>query len=252
MSPIAISWIVFACVFGGALVGILLRSFVPEHYLDAESKNVVNLGMALIATLSALVLGLLIASAKGSYDAQGGEVISMSADIILLDRILARYGPEASEARGVLRRTAVALDRSWSEGTSRTERLDSPEVRAGATSFYEKIQELAPHNDYERLLQSQALQTAYNLGQTRSLLLQQAGSSVPVPFLVVMVFWLTVIFTSFGLFAPRNPAVIATLIVCALSVSGAIYLILELDSPFTGLMQISDAPLRNAVAQISR
>ena len=243
----AVSWIVFGCVFGGALLGIVLRSFLPEHYLDAESKNVVNLGMALIATLSALVLGLLIASAKGSYDAQGGEVISLSADIILLDRILARYGPEASDARHVLRRTALALDRSWSEGTSRSERLDSPEVRSGASSFYEKIQEITPHNDYERLLQKQALQTAYNIGQTRSLLLQQAGSSVPVPFLVVMVFWLTVIFTSFGLFAPKNPAVIATLFVCALSVSGAIYLILELDNPFAGLMRISEAPLRSAI-----
>lgn len=230
----------------------MLRGFLPEHYLDSDSKNVVNLGMALIATLSALVLGLLIASAKGSYDAQAGEVIQMSADIVLLDRILARYGPQAIEARQVLRRTAVSLDRSWSEGTSRFEKLDSPEVRSGATSFYEKIQELAPHNDFERLLQSQALQTAYTVGQTRSLLLQQAGSSVPVPFLVVMVFWLTVIFTSFGLFAPRNPAVIATLIVCALSVSGAIYLILELDDPFSGLMRISEAPLRNAIAQISQ
>jgi hypothetical protein len=243
VSSIAISWIVFACVFGGALLGILLRGFLPEHYLDADSKNVVNLGMALIATLSALVLGLLIASAKGSYDAQRGEVTSMSADIILLDRILARE---------VLRRTAVALDRSWSEGTSRSARLDSREVQSGASSFYEKIQELAPHNDFERLLQSQALQTAYNIAQARSLLLQQAGSSVPVPFLVVMVFWLTVIFTSFGLFAPRNPAVIATLILCALSVSGAIYLILELDNPFSGLMRISAAPLRNAIAQISQ
>lgn len=252
MSPIGISWIVFACVFGGALLGMLLRGFLPGHYLDADSKNVVNLGMALIATLSALVLGLLIASAKGSYDAQTGEVISMSADIIQLDRILARYGPEASAAREVVRRTAVALDRSWSEGTSRSAKLDSPEFRSGATSFYEKIQELAPHNDFERLLQSQALQTAYNLGQTRSLLLQQAGSSVPVPFLVVMVFWLTVIFTSFGLFAPRNPAVIATLIVCALSVSGAIYLILELDNPFAGLMRISAGPLHNAIVQISQ
>lgn len=92
VSAMAISWIVFACVFGGALLGILLRGLLPEHYLDADSRNVVNLGMALIATLSALVLGLLIASAKGSYDAQRGEVISMSADIILLDRILARYG----------------------------------------------------------------------------------------------------------------------------------------------------------------
>jgi hypothetical protein len=248
----AISWLVFACVFGGSLLGILLHGFLPEHYLDTDSRNVVNMGMALIATLSALVLGLLIASAKESYDAQRGEVIAMSADIILLDRILARYGADANEARHVLRQTAVSLDRSWSEGTSSSERLDSVEVRSGATSFYEKIQELAPHNDYERLLQSQALQTAYTLGQTRSLLQEQTGSSVPIPFLVVMVFWLTVIFTSFGLFAPKNPAVIATLIVCALSVSGAIYLILELDSPFTGLMRISKAPLRNAIAQISQ
>ena len=224
VSPITISWIVFACVFGGALLGVLLRGFLPEHYLDADSRTVANLGMALIATLSALVLGLLIASAKSSYDAQGGEVIQMSANIILLDRVSARYGLEANEARSVLRRAAVSLDRGRSEGASGSERLDSQEVRTGVSSFYEKVQELAPHDDYERLLQSQALQTAYALAQTRSVLLQQAGSSVPMPFLVVMVFWLTVIFTSFGLFAPRNPAVIATLIVCALSVSGAIYL----------------------------
>jgi hypothetical protein len=101
------------------------------------------------------------------------------------------------------------------------------------------------------LPQSQVLQTAYTLGQTRSLLQEQTGSYVPIRFLVVMVFWLTVIFTSFGLFAPKNPAVIAILIVCALSVSGAIYLILGLDSPFTGLMRISEDPPRNAIAQIS-
>jgi len=224
---------------------MLLRSLLPGHYLDAESRNVVNLGMALIATLSALVLGLLIASAKSSYDAQRGGVVQMSANIILLDRILARYGPQTNEARDVLRRAVVSMDRRWSEDSSRTERLDSPEVRAAATSLYEKVQELAPRSDYERLLQSQALETAYAVAQARSLLLQQAGTSVPIPFLVVMVFWLTVIFTSFGLFAPRNPAVIATLVVCALSVSGAIYLILELDSPFSGL----NANLRRARAQ---
>ena len=208
--------------------------------------------MALIGTLSALVLGLLIASAKSSYDAQRAEVIQMSANIILLDRILARYGPEAKEARDVLRRVVVSLDRSWSEGLSRSEKLDSPEMRAGASSFYERIQELAPHNDFERSLQSQAMQTALGVGQTRSLLLQQAGSSFPMPFLVVMVFWLTIIFTSFGLFAPSNATVIAILFVCALSVSGAIYLILQLDSPFAGLMQISDAPLRSAIARIGQ
>jgi hypothetical protein len=252
VSPMAISWVVFACVFGGALLGMLLRKVLPEHHLKEDSKDVVKLGMALIATMSALVLGLLIASAKSSYDAQSNEVTQMSANIIQLDRIMARYGSETKEARAVLHSTALSLDRDWSEATSRSEKIDSTQMRAGAASFYEKIQELAPRDDFQRSVQSQALQIAFDIGRTRSLLLEQAGSSIPTPFLVVMVFWLTVIFTSFGMFAPYNATVIATLFVCALSVSGAIFLIQELDSPFAGLMQISDIPLRNAVAHLGQ
>lgn len=252
MSPMEVSWIVFACVFGGALLGMLLRNVLPEHHLSADSKDVVKLGMALIATMSALVLGLLIASAKGSYDAQSHEVIQMSANIIQLDRVLARYGPETREARGVIRRLVVSLDRNWPGGASRSEKLDSPEMRAGGASFYEKIEDLAPRDDFQRSARNEALQLALDVGRTRSLLLEQAGSSIPTPFLVVMVFWLAVIFTSFGLFAPCNATVVATLLVCALSVSGAIFLILELDSPFAGLLRISDAPLRNAVALLGR
>jgi putative copper export protein len=247
----AISWIVFGCIFGGAVLGLLLRNLLPEHHLDDATQRVVNLGMALIATLSALVLGLLIASAKSSYDAQKEEVTQMSANAVLLDRILAHYGPEANGTRVVLRRVVVSLDRSWSKNFARSE-LDSPEQRALVESFLEKIQELAPHNDFQRSFQSQALQTALSVGQTRSLLLQQGGSSVPIPFLVVMVFWLALIFTSFGLFAPTNATAVATLMLCALSVSGAIYLVLELNTPFSGLMAISDTPLRNALARIGQ
>ena len=247
----AISWGVFACVFGGALLGMMLRNVLPAHHLDPDSKDVVKLGMALIATMSALVLGLLIASAKSSFDAQSGEVIQISANIIQLDRILARYGPETNEARDVLRRTVVSLDRNWSEDASRTAKLDSPATRAGGASFYEKIQALAPRNDFQRSIQGQALQIAFDLGRTRALLLEQSGSSIPTPFLVVLVFWLAVIFTSFGVFAPCNATVIVTLLVCALSVSGAIFLILELDHPFGGLLQISDLPLRNALANLA-
>ena len=252
MSAMAISWIVFACVFAAALLGMFLRNCLPEHHLNEDSKDVVKVGMALIATMSALLLGLLIASAKGSYDAQSSELTQLSANIILLDRILARYGPETKEVRDMLRRTVVSVDRRWSQGTSRSEKLDSAETRAGGASFSEKIQELAPRNDFQRSLQGQAVQIALDLGRARALLLEQAGSSIPTPFLVVVVFWLAVIFTSFGLFAPYNATVIATLFVCALSVSGAIFLILELDSPFSGLLQISDLPLRNALALLGQ
>jgi hypothetical protein len=142
------------------------------------------------------------------------------------------------------------MEQNWSKDTSRSAKLDSSATRATGASFYEKIEELAPRNDFQRSLQGQALQTALALGQARSLLLEQAGSSIPTPFLVVLVFWLAVIFTSFGLFAPYNATVVATLFVCALSVSGAIFLILELDSPFAGLIQISDIPLRDAIAHL--
>jgi hypothetical protein len=229
-----------------------LRNLLPEHHLDPDSRSVVNLGMALIGTMTALLLSLLIASAKSSFDAQRSEITQMSADIIQLDRVLARYGPETNGVRAALRNVVVTADRSWSEGASRSERLDSAEIRGGVASLYEKVQELAPHNDFQRLLQSQALQMGVDLGRTRSLLLEQAGSSIPGPFLVVVVFWLSVIFTSFGLFSPRNLTVVATLFVCALSVSAAIFLVLELDSPFSGLLQISDAPLRSAIAHIGQ
>lgn len=246
----AISWIVFACVFGGAMLGMLLRFIVPEHHLSADSKDIVKLGMGLIATMAALVLALLIASAKSSHDTQSGEVIQMSADIIQLDHVLARYGPETKDARRLLR--SLLARGVGPRGNYQPANLDSAEVNVSADSFSEKIQQLAPRNDSQRSFHDQASQIGADLGHARSLLLEQTGGSIPMPFLVVLVFWFTVIFITFGLFAPTNSTVIAVLLVCALSVAGAIFLILELDRPFEGLIQISDAPLRSALARLGQ
>lgn len=249
MSPMTITWIVFACVFGGALVGTFLRAVLPEHHLSTDSKDFVKLGTGLIATMSALVLGLLIASAKSSYDTRTGEVTQMSANIIMLDRAMAHYGPDTKEARELLRRSVVhTLDRMWPEDSSRPAQLAPT---AESESLYDKIQKLSPQNEAQRAVQAQALTLSTNLAQTSWLLVEQSGS-VPMPFLVVLVFWLAVIFVSFGLFAPSNATVVATLLVCALSVSGAIFLILELDRPFDGLIQISSASMRDALARLGR
>ncbi len=250
MSTMAISWTVFACVFGGAMLGMFLRPIVPEHHLSSDSKDVIKLGMGLIATMSALVLALLIASAKSSHDTQSGEVIQMSADFIQLDRVLAHYGPETKDARGLLR--GLIARAVGPRGNYRPATLDAAQVNAGADSFYEKIQQLAPRNETQRSLHAQAMQIGADLGRTRSLLLEQTGGSIPMPFLFVLVFWFTMIFITFGLFAPANSTVIAVLLVCALSVAGAIFLILELDRPFEGLIQISDAPLRGALARLGQ
>jgi hypothetical protein len=250
MSPVTTSLIVFACIFGGALLGIAIRARLPKEHLSPDTKDVVKLGIGLIATMSALVLGLLIASAKGSFDAQRNEVVQMSANVIFLDRVLAHYGPETKEVRTLLgRAVTTAIDRLWPADGAGVRELDTS---GGVENLYEKIQELSPKTELQRTAQAQAIKIFTDIGQTRLLLFSQRGSSIPTPFLVILVFWLALIFASFSLFAPENATVIVTLFVCALSVAGAILLILELDRPFGGFIQISSAPLRDALAQLGK
>jgi hypothetical protein len=247
VSATAIGLIVFALVFGSALLAMFVRNALPEHHLSADSKDVVKLGIALIATMSALVLSLLIASAKGAFDPRSNQLVQVSADIIQLDRALARYGPETKEARSLLERSVAAtLERFWPAESARPIAID-PKA-SPVEALYDKIEELSPQNDAQRALRSQAETTALDMGRTRLLLFEHLDRSISVPFLVVLVFWLCIIFASFGLFAPRNATVIAVLCVCALSVSGAIFLILELDRSFEGLLKVSGAPL----AQLGR
>ena len=253
MSGLAIASIMFGCVFGGALGGMFMRSVLPEHHLDDHSKNVVIPAMGLVATMAALVLGLLVASAKTSYDEQRSGLDQISSDLILVDATLALYGREAQEARDLLRRgVALGIQRIWPEDASQAPKA-APETIAEGKSLYAKIQELSPANDTQRELRSQALEIAAALGRARWLLgAQQQSSSIAALFLVILVFWLTAVFASFGLFAPRNATVVATLFVSALSVSGAVFLILELAEPFDGAIQIPSDALRAALAQIGR
>ncbi len=250
MSSITISLIVFACIFGGALLGIFLHRSLPQHHLAADSKDIVKLGMGLVGTMAALVLGLLVASAKGSYDAQSAELTQMAANIALLDRGLALYGPETKETRTLLRGAVTRiLDQMWSkDGASSA----APAAPSGGEILYEKIQALSPKNDMQRSLQSAELSIVVDIGKTRWLMYAQQATSVSIPLLVVLVLWLTVIFISFGLFAPFNATVVSSLFVSALSVSGAIFLILEMYGPYSGLIQISSAPLRAALAHLGQ
>lgn len=251
LNSVEFSSITFAFAFGGAMLGMVLRTAMPEHHRSSDSKDAVKVTMALVSTMSALALGSLIASAKASYDTQKNELTDMSSRVILLDRVLSHYGPEAKEARDELRNSVVgAIEQMWSN--DRTGLSQSEPTSRSPEALYDKIQTLAPKNDAQHSTQSQALGIVISLGQTRWLMYEQRASSGSVPMLMVLIFWLTALFISFGLFAPRNATVYATLLVSAMSVSFAIFLILELNNPYVGAIRISDAPLRSALAHLGQ
>ena len=253
MSSVFIAAIVFACTFLGALAGMQLHAKLPVHHIEGDSKDVVKLVMGLIATIAALVLGLLISSAHRVYEAQGAEVQQMAIHVFQLDRALERFGPEAKDARDLLHRIVrTEVERASAPGGIKTA-IDSPlEAQRAAAALFEQIAALSPKTDAQRFVQSHALQLFAGLADTRLLLNEQARGAISWPFLIVLVFWLTVLFVGFGLFAQRNPTVVAALCLGALSVAGAIFLILEMNRPYSGLMQISIEPVRNALTQINR
>jgi len=227
-----------------------VRAALPEDHLSSDTKDAVKVGMGLVATMAALVLGLLVASTKGAYDTQKGEVSQMAAKIVFLDRVLANYGSETAKTRELLRGSVEsAIDRMWPDKkSSQAAQLDS-NISSGET-FFNSIQKLSPQNDVQRSLKSQAAQIATDLGQMRWLLFEQTETSISVTMLIVLISWLAIIFMSAGLFAPPNATVVIALMLAALSVSGAIFLILELDMPFDGVIQISQKPMYNALIHL--
>jgi hypothetical protein len=251
VSHIAIALIVFVCVFGSALLGLFLRDALPSHHLSDESIGVIKLATGLIATMAALVLGLLVSSAKLSFDTESGDLVRNGAMIISLDRVLANYGPETLEIRASIKHSYAGSIQILDSGdVKQLARLGSPEAVSQTENFQRKIQELTPHNAVQGRLQTNALQIVDEVFSQRWLALLQAQASIPKSLLVVLVAWLSVIFGAFGLFAPRNGTIIATFVVCALSAAGAIFLIEELSTPLYGIARVSVAPMRNALVHL--
>ena len=245
MSPLLISLIVFACVLGGALLGLLLH--LPDDHLASDTKDVVRLAMGLVATTVALALGLLIGSAKSFYDTQNAEIAQIAANSVSLDRLLAHFGPDANDARQTLR-TAVSGFNRLTLGQNDGAQSTVPEARG--EEVLEAIQELSPQTDNQRSLKNQALELAIQMGQTRWLMFAQRVVPVPPILLGVLVFWLVALFMSFGVFAKPNATLIVSMLVSALAVSAAIFLIIEMYHPYGGPIQLSNEPIRAAMAQL--
>jgi hypothetical protein len=251
MGSIEIGAITFGCVFGGAVLGIIVGPKLPEHHLTPETKDVVRLGMALVGTIGALVLSFFITSAKGYHDRQVNELTQMSAKVVVLGRILQFYGPEASQARQSLRAiVGQMLLSTWPN--ERTENAQISPGTARAEDFYNQVEGLAPKEDRQRIIQSQASGLLISLGEVRWLMVEEAALKLNPLVILVLDFWLTCLFVSWGLYSPRNATALMALFVTALSVSAAIFLIAELYTPYSGILRVSSAPLRFAYETLAQ
>ena len=249
MNSFLVSSIVFACVFAAALVGMALRRVLPEGHVSSDAKDVVRLGTGLIATMAALVLGMLVSDAKSSYDARKNEVAQLSSEIVLIDRLLAKYGPETGDTRAEFRQLVQAgVDRIWPSQASR-----QAELRPGdkGNALFDQLSDLAPKNATQSSIKAQIIPMIIELRRTQWLLfVKSEQQAIPIPLLVVLVMWVAAIYLSFGLFAPPNPTVVVTLALSALAVSSAILIILEMYTPFRGMLRISPRPILDALSQM--
>lgn len=253
MGALFVGGIVFLCVFGAAWGGMLFRNSLPDHHLSSDSKDTIRLATAVVGTLSALAIAFLIASAKASFDDAEDELRTSAARLVLLDRVMAHFGPEAAEARHLLREIVrTRLGHNWVDGDADTTAGNTEDLDPGIEPVQEKLRALSPESDTQRSLQARAIEVSGDIAEAHWLLLETGTEGLPGAFLVILVFWLAVLFFSFGLLAPRNGTVVATLLVCALSVAAAVYLIIDMSHPYLGLIHVSDAPLRAALDHLGQ
>jgi hypothetical protein len=252
MLDVVVGLVVSVVVFAGGLVGMWLYTFLPPQHQTTETRDIVRLAIGMISILASLVLGLLTASAKQTFDNADNHLRAYSADIIMLDATMRDYGPATDGPRVVLRQyTEKAVSSTWPDKWwASPQQLEDPESGLMLDHIVEAVVALRPGNDRELSLRSQSLQLAEELVRSRwTLLVNQTGSISPV-LIVIMVVWVSMIFMSFGLFAPRNATVVTAFLICSLSIGTSIFVILEMDSPFDGVIMVSDTAMRTALAHL--
>ena len=255
MTALGFAAVTFVCTIAAALLGTMIRTALPPEHVTRESQDAVRLGMGLVATMTALLLGLVTATAKGSFDAQATAVRNAATDIVLLDRLLARYGPETQPTRDLLRRALAArIETTWpASGEPRALAESQPRsAPPAAEEVQNQILQLSPATDAQRWFKSEALRLTEGVLRARWGINTSAGGAVPKAFLAVVIFWLAMTFASFGLSAPRNATVITVFLASTFSVAAAVFLIFELDGPFDGIVRVSGDPLRYALAQVGQ
>lgn len=227
-----------------AWTGSVLRQRLPDHMLDAEAKEVVRLGMALLASIAALVLGLLISTSYAVYEAQRNDLSVLAADVISLDDTLRLYGEPAKPARAMLRLALTeTIDHLWSRPTQNLFLLP----HSVGENAYLAMLRLAPADEVQATLKAQALQTAAEISQARLRLYERSKPDLPLSLIFILTVWLVCLFISFSLFSPLKHTSFMALMLVAFSIAGALFLFLELSEPLSGIVRLSRRPLATAL-----
>jgi hypothetical protein len=253
MSDWVVGLLVSVCVFAGGIAGMLLYRLLPAEHQSTETRDNIRLAIGMISILASLVLGLLTASAKQTFDRADQELRGFAADLIILNQTLRDYGPETADARATLRQyTERAVETTWSDhATDVPNSLEDPVAGQQLESVLHQVVALKPTTEDQHMLRGQALTLANQLVRARwTLLVNQSGALSPI-LLVIMVIWIAMIFTSFGLFAPHNATVVIAFFICSLSIGTSIFLIREMDSPFDGVIMVSGNAMRSAAAHMA-
>ena len=251
MSAVAVGLLVAACVFAGSVAGMFLHRILPQTHVTKETQDVIRLGTGMLSVLASLVLGLLIATAKSSYDTTNQAVRQYAAELELLNETLRDYGGDAARPRDLLRQHIETLLHDIWPSNGGAPDLNDQRASVLMEHVREQIRALHPVDDGQKWLRDQALSINIELLRERWLLIGEQEPSVSPVVLVVLVSWITVIFVSFGLNAPRNATVAAAFLICSLAIGGSVFLIMEMDRPLNGIMQISSWPLRNVLTQMN-
>jgi hypothetical protein len=253
MEPLAISSISFALIIAGALSGFCLDSVLPPSHLGSDSKDAIKTGWGILATMTALVLGLLVGSAKNTFDEVDRESTENATQIVILNHALMQYGRDANTARDDLKAiVAASIKRDWPDEALTSAVPAAPQHSNPMEGMHDEVIQLKPSTDVQRAMQAQAESASNALSKGRWLIVEQNKISLPPALLIALIFWLSLLFFGLGLFSPRNKTVVGMLILCSLSVSIAIFLITDLSHPLRGIVQISSGPMLDAFQRINQ
>ena len=250
------------CVSAGA--GYIVKSRLPEHHRSRDSITLVQLGVSLLATFTAIVLGLLTTSVKSAYDAAYAARGTEAAAFAQLDQCLRAYGPETASIREQLQSEVGAIiARAWPDepppsnvrypNTSHMAQMgESSALGAILQQAHRDLVALSPTDRADEMILNDCNQQFSGLLRSRWAVIQGERPSISTPFYWVLVFWLIILFATLGLCAPPDALAIIVIALTAISITGAVYVILDLDLPYHGLFNVPSTAMRNALDDMTR